>query len=295
MTVAVCMVVPEGVVLGADSTVSITPGHGEFHYFNNNQKLFEIGEGSALGLLTWGLASFHDLSYRTLIARLADDLQTNPQKSVKEVSERWVKLAYEAYTRIFENEIEEYRVLERLDAFGMTKPNSKNTARTEEQEKRLHDLSTTYVAGFCIAGHCLHDRVTSAFKLEFDLGLRTPPAPVQVPSLEYWGVGSTFIARLLNGFDPRLKKGISENWSDTQELLDITLFQTKLSYPLSVPIRDAIDFVNFCIHTTIKAFKFSNHNQFCGGPIELAVISSDRKFRWVRHKSLDAAIIETEY
>jgi hypothetical protein len=30
----------------------------------------------------------------------------------------------------------------------------------------------------------------------------------------------------------------------------------------------------------------------CGGPIEIAVISSDRKFRWVRHKEWDAAIAE---
>ena len=294
MTIAVCMVVPEGVVLGADSTASHTPGHGQFHYFNNNQKLFEIGEGSTLGLLTWGLASFNDLSYRTLIAKLADDLLSTPHQSVKEVAERWVKLAYEAYMRIFENEIEEYRKLERLDAFGKAKPNSKNGARNEEQEKRLNYLSNTYLAGFCIAGHCLPDRVTSAFKLEFDLGLRTPPTPVQVPSLEYWGV-KNFIDRLFNGFDPFLKDALSENWVGSSEQLDTTLRRTQLGPPISMPLRDAIDFVHFCIHATIKVFKFSHLNQVCGGPIELAVISSDRKFRWVKHKSLDAAIIETEY
>jgi hypothetical protein len=200
----------------------------------------------------------------------------------------------EAYTRIFENEIEEYRKLERLDAFGIATPGSKNGARTEEQERRLHALSNDLLAGFCIAGHCLPDRATAAYRIEFEPKLRTPPTPVQVPSLEYWGV-KNFVDRLFNGFDPLLKDALSENWVGTNEQLDSTLHRTQLGPPISMPLRDAIDFVHFCIHATIKVFKFSHLNQVCGGPIELAVISSDRKFRWVRHKALDAAIIETEY
>jgi hypothetical protein len=31
-------------------------------------------------------------------------------------------------------------------------------------------------------------------------------------------------------------------------------------------------------------------NKTCGGPIEVAVITSDREFRWVRHKGWDVAI-----
>lgn len=57
-------------------------------------------------------------------------------------------------------------------------------------------------------------------------------------------------------------------------------------------LRDAIDFAHACIYSTIKGMKFSNFFQVCGGPIELAVISTDRKFRWVRHKAWDAAIDE---
>jgi hypothetical protein len=30
----------------------------------------------------------------------------------------------------------------------------------------------------------------------------------------------------------------------------------------------------------------------CGGPIEIAVITTDRRFRWVRHKDWDVAIAE---
>ncbi len=65
----------------------------------------------------------------------------------------------------------------------------------------------------------------------------------------------------------------------------------RLEHP-TLPIRDAIDFVHACIQSTIKAHKFSNLSQICGGPIEIAVIRTDRRFRWVRHKNWDAAIME---
>ena len=58
------------------------------------------------------------------------------------------------------------------------------------------------------------------------------------------------------------------------------------------PIRDAVDFVHTCIFSTIKALKFSSLHQICGGPIELAVLRTDRPFQWVRHKEWDSAIYD---
>jgi F420-0:gamma-glutamyl ligase len=42
----------------------------------------------------------------------------------------------------------------------------------------------------------------------------------------------------------------------------------------------------------IKTMKFSHMAPVCGGPVEIAVVTTDRKFRWVRHKQSDAAIGE---
>ena len=55
-------------------------------------------------------------------------------------------------------------------------------------------------------------------------------------------------------------------------------------------LPEAIDWVHTVIYTTIKAMKFSHYVPICGGPIEIALISSDRKFRWVRHKRFDEAL-----
>ena len=65
-----------------------------------------------------------------------------------------------------------------------------------------------------------------------------------------------------------------------------------IGWRASIVDKVVIDFVHACIASTIKAMKFSNLAQICGGPIEIAVITTDRRFRWVRHKEWDAAISE---
>jgi hypothetical protein len=103
------------------------------------------------------------------------------------------------------------------------------------------------------------------------------------------------IKRLIIGIDDGLKADIlkSGKWNGTEQELQALIAQHILSHPI-LPIRDAIDFVHTCIHSTIKAFKFSNLSQICGGPIELAVITVDRSFRWVRHKAWTSAIDDGE-
>jgi hypothetical protein len=93
------------------------------------------------------------------------------------------------------------------------------------------------------------------------------------------------------GCDDELKATLikSGKWTGTPAELDALLQQHHLLTPL-LPIRDALDFVHGCIASTIKALKFSAFAQTCGGPIELAVITTDRHFRWVRQ--WDAAINE---
>lgn len=120
------------------------------------------------------------------------------------------------------------------------------------------------------------------------------PAPTTVGTTSVWGAPN-IIFRLLLGIDGEARQKLidSGKWSGTIPELDQILYVNRLSHPL-LPIRDAIDFVHTCIYSTIKALKFSSWSQICGGPIELAVITTDRTFRWVRHKEWDAGITEGE-
>ena len=97
MTIAGLYLSPEGIVLGADSTSSVNGSNG-FHYFNFGQKLFEIGENSTFGILTWGMGGLGPVSYRALVAKLADGLEQQPPTSVTEVAARWIDIFWPAFS-----------------------------------------------------------------------------------------------------------------------------------------------------------------------------------------------------
>lgn len=292
MTIAMCYVSPEGVVLGADSTASHSTADGLFHYFNHNQKLFQIGEDSTLGLLTWGLGGLGDISYRTLIAKLDDDLKKKKPASVQQVAERWAALVWAEYSKILAAEMAQAALLDAKVPHSPTHPAPGPLMRTKDEEDQYNLLMGLYV-GFCIAGYVPSDRKPVAFQVNVMPTASAVPVPSALQGNNaFWGAPNLAL-RLLNGFDSDLRQGIldSPHWTGTEAELDATLFKNSLQIP-PLPIRDAVDFAHSCIHSTIKALKFSSLNQICGGPIELAVITTDRKFRWVRHKRWDEAILE---
>jgi hypothetical protein len=100
------------------------------------------------------------------------------------------------------------------------------------------------------------------------------------------------IERVLYGIDGGLLQAIKASpfWTGGPAELDNLVGRALVSPPDHVPLREAIDFVHAAIYTTIRAFKFSQMPMLCGGPIEIAAITSDRPFRWVKHKALDGAI-----
>lgn len=289
MTIAGVYLSPEGVVLGADSTSSIGAGEG-FHFYDFNQKLFEVGESSSLGLLTWGLGGFNHISYRTLVATFADALTAAPATSVGEVADRWTDHFWQTYSA--SAEVSRFRALSAKAGVGQAP--TTGGVRTADEEQEWMNLRTNLVVGFCVAGYVMPTRMPEAVSVVFrpELG-RPAPVPVGQHSIQWWGVPN-FFNRLLRGADDNVVQGIltSGLWSGTPADLH-GIINSSLVVPLgTLPIRDAVDYVHTCIYCTVKAIKFSGLPQVCGGPIELAVITSDRRFRWVRHKPWDAAILD---
>jgi hypothetical protein len=266
---------------------------GGFHYFNNNQKLFEIGQDSTLAALTWGLASLGTQSHRRALAILGDGLKANAPSDVADVAARWAAQFWAAYSMIAASDIALCKSLDGKLPYDPAASPPDPMARTDAEEKDYRQLRFGLVAGFCVAGHVSADRLPAAYEVVFD-PLRDQPTPVALPigSVRCWGTPKIF-DRLINAADTDVKQSIlqSGKWNGTEPELSALISQHALSHP-TLPIRDAIDFVHACISSTIKALKFSRYSQTCGGPIEIAVITTDRVFRWVRHKDWDVAIDE---
>lgn len=141
MTIAACYVSPEGIVFGADSTTTVMiPGNQ--HYFNHAQKLFQIGEGSTLAAVSWGLGGLGATSYRRLLAILSDDLISSPPASVAEAATRWSNLFWQEYstTPDFIVLISEAQLLATKSAHDASAPLSPGM-RTVAEESRLRELS----------------------------------------------------------------------------------------------------------------------------------------------------------
>lgn len=297
MTIAACYVSSEGVVLGADSTASYGLAGGP-HYYNHAQKLFELGEGSTLGALTWGLGGLPGTSHRTMFAELADDLAANPPTDLADVMNRWIARYWAQQAATVAGDPFLKAEFDRCIALGAKPPFDPQLAnpdaRTADEESEFQDLRQRWTSGFCIGGRVGLNRAPSAQFVHFDPAATAAPTPVQIGinGWQFWGAPN-MIQRLLFAADGATRASIlgSGKWSGTSAELDAVLANHHLAHPW-IPLRDAVDFVHACIYSTIKALKFSHFSQICGGPIEIAVISTDRKFRWVHHKSWETAIAD---
>jgi hypothetical protein len=243
--------------------------------------VFQLGETGSLGICTWGRGGLPLTSYRTLIAKFADSIKDRPTLPVAEVAKQWSGLFWPLFSSQLAVPIAD---LVKLKAIA--------NPTKEEEGKAAAPMQVTSV-GFCIGGWALPDRTPCAFTVDFDGTLTAAPAPVALPmdSWTFRGFPNIF-GRMFNGIDPGIPNAIaqSKHWKGTDADLKAIISQFKYGPRVVLPIREAIDYIHASIYTTIKAIKFSPLPPICGGPIEIAVITTDRPFRWVRHKGLDAAI-----
>lgn len=135
-------------MLGADSTSTYGLASGA-HYYNNAQKLFEVGEDSTLGIVAWGLGGLNSYSHRTLIALFSDDLKAKLPDTGLGVAELWIERFWAAYTddkSPLAPLFEQCRSLATKQPYvaGMDDPGS----RTETEEKQFGEVSQFLVAGF---------------------------------------------------------------------------------------------------------------------------------------------------
>ncbi|MHC4891406.1 MAG: hypothetical protein ACYTEO_18285, partial [Planctomycetota bacterium] len=287
MTIAACYPCLEGVVFGADSTTTIfvpgPPGQvGREHHYTFCQKLFEFGEvGASTGIVIWGMGSIGTVSYRTLIAEVADRAKQQNLPTLGDVSCLWSEMFWAEYTGAYQQLLVRARALQR-----------KGENCTESEKEELNWLERSLSGGVCLGGRWGSVRRPEAYEISFNPFLMGNPAPqaLTIGTARFWGC-ENLIRRVVLGIDPGLYGAIlsSDKWTGTSEDLFDLVRRGILAGPLDLPIREAIDFIYAEVYTTIKAMKFSHLAPICGGPIEIGLITTDRPFRWVCHKKLSKA------
>ncbi len=156
--------------------------------------------------------------------------------------------------------------------------------------------------GYYLGGWDLQDHTPSCYQISVSKKGKAQMNALKLGMGSFSGVPA-FFTRVFRGYDGQLpskvlealKEGLGDGEPPEFDKLFNGAFQ-KAAAPLvaagyrDLPIREAIDFIHAYLHITVKAVKFTFGPPTCGGPIEVAFISTDRRFRWVCHKSFDAAI-----
>lgn len=87
------------------------------------------------------------------------------------------------------------------------------------------------------------------------------------------------IAKLLRRLDVEPKK--------IEQFEEILRHQVQYQVPFDgMPLQDAVDYAMYLVTVAVGRYRFVIGPEVCGGPIDVAAITRDRGFQWVRRKQL---------
>jgi hypothetical protein len=178
------------------------------------------------------LGGLPTISYRTLVAQLADDLKAKKPKSVEQVAQKWAALIWAEYSAAFVQELTRIQVLLAMPPFIPGGAPPVPGARTEGEEAELNALVGNLYVGFCIAGYSEPDRAPAAYEVSVMPAANAAPVPRKLGNNAFWGAPN-LILRLMNGYDGDLRHGIlsSPNWTGTEAELDAVLARNARTSP----------------------------------------------------------------
>lgn len=106
-----------------------------------------------------------------------------------------------------------------------------------------------------------------------------------------WGGQLDVASRLIHGYDPNLMTVIKQTLGlDDQKIEQLAqVFRQNLLYPIPyqvLPLQDCIDLATFLIRSTMTIQSFAVGVRGVGGPIDVAVIAPTRGLRFIQRKEL---------
>ena len=251
---------PEGIVLAADSRVTLTGQAGsdlliQAHY-DNATKLLKVKDHDHVGAVTYGLGALGGRQPRTAHSYLPEfetELATEVRLSVEEFATR-------------------------MGDFFRRQWSAANTP-TEA------DAMVFLVGGFDEG---------DAYGRVFEVSIPNSPAPVE-KSVDDFGItfgGQHEIAgRLLGGYDPRLEAlmtaNVHLNAAQTANLRQKVLPSLAMPIPYQfLSLQDSVDLAIFLIKTTATLQRWTTGTRGVGGAIDVATITRTDGFRAIQEKRI---------
>ncbi len=268
MSLGIAFKGPEGIVLAADSRVTLTAQLGGDEKvtipvtFDNATKLLRVTGQDYVGVVTYGAGVIGQQEPRTAHSFLPEfegELQ-------REVGDR--RLSVEDFSK-------------RLSAFFMAQWSAGMPA-----DYRGPDMT------FLVGGY----NEGAPYGKVFQIDIPHSPDPTEWQANGFglvWGGQKQYATRLIHGFDPMLPSLLQEPLGLSADKCEEIrkLLQSKLQAPIPfmfLPLQDCVDLSVLLIRTTIAMQTFMVGVRGVGGAIDVATITRTEGFRAIRQKKIIA-------
>lgn len=266
MSLGVVIKGPEGVVLAADSRVTLQAQRGNdppiLVNFDNATKLLSFSEPNCyVGAVTYGSAVIGQRTAHSYIPEFEIYLQKGLQEEEK--SKR---------LGVFE-------FSQKLSSFFMER-------WREVMPSDYSGADMTFIVGGYDPG--------DAYGKVFVFSLPGQPEPQPRNENDFgmtWGGQLQIASRLIHGYDPGLmeilRQTLKINEQQINQLTQVLKAQLEFLIPYQIlPLQDCIDLATFMIRTTMTAQGLSVGVRGVGGPIDVATITRTEGLRYVQQKKI---------
>ncbi|MBW4697865.1 MAG: hypothetical protein KME03_08225 [Aphanocapsa lilacina HA4352-LM1] len=251
MTIVVALKVSSGVVLAADSRLTIQENGQLVFLSDSNLKLFGV-QGHALGILTCGSSFLEGRAVASWLedfaARVAPTLADMPTV-ISALTENLPPPDQGSITYLLA---------------GFARPSGGRQATLGDPLRS----SDTPAARGADAQIFKVNHFSSGETQRFDLS----------SSAIFWDGEFEALTRLVLGFAPAYAGLVTESLIDGQG-------QARVPY-YAFSLQEGVEYVEFLATTQVHFQRFASGPQTCGGPIDIAVITPESGFQWVRRKDI---------
>jgi hypothetical protein len=223
--------------------------------FESANKVSQFGD-YPIGVMTWGLGAIEDRTVQSLIMEHEysyQNIERNPKFQVKKIAEDLLAFIRKRYDSAF--------------------PDSKNKP----------------VMGLAIGGHSHDQFFAEQYRYQFPDTTLAPIRPNKPDGHPNFGANwfglEDALTRLIGGFDPMaleelVKRGVDR--AIIEKWVKDGISQLPLLFD-GMPLKDAIDFAEYCARVTIGRWRFGLGPNLCGGEVDIAVMRP-RSFQWAERK-----------
>jgi hypothetical protein len=273
MSLGVAFKGPEGIVLAADSRVTLTSEEdvkGKIvllpSMFDNATKLLRMKGQDFVGVVTYGLGGIGQEEPRTAHSFLPEFEAELAQTQAKE-DEKKNRLSVEDFAR-------------KLSDFFLR----------QWKDKMPEDYAGPDMV-FLVGGFDKGAAYGSVYKIEIPSNPEPTEQSVGASFGVTWGGQLTHATRLIKGFDPRVPSAVqdylklsNEQTEKLQQYLE-ERFSSRIPYPF-LPLQDCVDFSIFLIRTTMEFQNWTIGVRGVGGAIDVATITRTDGFQPIQYKKI---------